>query len=288
MPEWKPSPTEILNVDGGSGNSSTQPRKVETDAGWAYLKLPSSCEGPDALVCELIGTRAAEWLAVPTFDYAVHNVDDRPELVKGCAFLTRLEPGKIWDEEHAGILHGQKDETAFLGETSRAIVEVSNKADIAGLIVLDTWLLNIDRYHAQSGEKRDMTWRNYRNVFLSDNDPGKGTTIKAFDHTHCFFRHVGETLTTKIATVERIEDPHLYGHFLEFKTHFTPETLGAYTTRLSKFTQEDAEALFKDLPVDWGLKSDVKTALIKFLTDRAAYLTTTLVSRLRRESWLDS
>jgi len=73
MGAW--SPTKIRWVN-DTLESSTGASRVETDSGPAYAKLSGNPEGPQALFCEYVGTRAAAWLGLPTFEVAVIEVTE--------------------------------------------------------------------------------------------------------------------------------------------------------------------------------------------------------------------
>src|SRR4051794_38425377 len=86
--------------------SSARTAVVETDAGTGYLKALGNPEGPNTLACELVGTRLAQWLGLPTLDFALINIDDVDEIpfynsagemdgraFPGAAFITREERG---------------------------------------------------------------------------------------------------------------------------------------------------------------------------------------------------
>ena len=71
-------PTEIVsfigNLDSGAGTLI-----VETDAGRGYLKPLGNPDGPHALVKDFIGTHLAAQIGLPTFDYAIVDVDEIDE-----------------------------------------------------------------------------------------------------------------------------------------------------------------------------------------------------------------
>ena len=148
-PVW--APKRIRMVDRVLG-TSTGAARVETDVGPAFAKLPGNPEGLSVLCCELIGTRAAQWLGLPTFDFALIPVTERliqydngTESLAGTGLLMREElGGQSW------------------GGTSEELASVVNQDALSGLIVLDTWLLNCDRFSNDDTRMR----RNERNVFL--------------------------------------------------------------------------------------------------------------------------
>jgi hypothetical protein len=153
--------------------TSTGAARVETDSGAAYVKMVGNPEGSQALFCDWVGTRAAVWLELPTFDVAVVEVKEAGLVTyangttsaAGPAFAARAEAGNPW------------------GGTEAELEVVENPDAMSGLVVLDTWLLNCDRFRPEAGRTR----RNTRNVFLTARDASRGKLrVIAMDHTHCF------------------------------------------------------------------------------------------------------
>jgi hypothetical protein len=56
---------------GGALKTGTRTIKVVTDLGAGYLKGLGNPEGPHVLVSELVGTRLANWLGLPTFEFGI-------------------------------------------------------------------------------------------------------------------------------------------------------------------------------------------------------------------------
>src|SRR5215472_12463566 len=79
--------------------TSTNVVRVDTDAGEGFLKALGNPEGPHVLACELVGTMLAEWLGMPTLQYAVVQLtaDDEIPLASGGmaapgpAYITKAE-----------------------------------------------------------------------------------------------------------------------------------------------------------------------------------------------------
>ena len=127
-------PTTFIRF-GKSLSTSTNAAVVETDAGPAYLKAMGNPEGPHALACNWVRTRLARLFGLPTFEYAILQVDaDVDEIPftngrfaqSGSAFCTREEPGRTWG--------GGADE----------LEPLVNSSDIPRLVVFDTWIRNRD------------------------------------------------------------------------------------------------------------------------------------------------
>lgn len=230
---------------------------METDQGPAYAKLLGNPEGPQALFCDWVGTRAAAWLGLTTFEVAAIEVAE-PGLVTyangsqsmpGAAFVTRAEIGTPW------------------GGTAEELLSVENPDDLAGLIVLDTWLLNCDRYRPDGNNPRHNT----RNVFLSSRGAAKGKfRVVAMDHTHCFT--CGRAITKTVGNIDNVQHAGLYGHFSEFRPYLTHDAVRRFADRLTGLRKQTAEGFLAEVPRSWELSSEVRGALSRFLTERASFL----------------
>lgn len=116
---------------------------VETDAGPGYLKAIGSAEGPHILACELIGSRLARWLGLPTFEFTVIEVTEFGEIAfhdgrlarVGPAFISLAERGEPW------------------GGSGSQLAKLTNAQDVSRLVVFDTWTLNCDRHSWQEQEE---------------------------------------------------------------------------------------------------------------------------------------
>lgn len=214
-------------------------------------------EGPHTLLSELVGTRVAGWLGLPVFEHAVVRVQmdglvdyaNGQRSQRGPAFLSKCYSGTAWDGE------------------SKVLEVVENLGDIAGLVLLDTWLLNCDRYSVRDQKVR----ANYRNVFLSDRQAKPGRfRIVALDHTHCFT--CGRHLKKGNLALNAIRDQRLFGHFPAFREHLSSEAFKPSLFRLQEFHQGIAERITADLPGEWEATPELLAALVDFLTQRAAFL----------------
>lgn len=264
------APTRIRWVDRVL-ETSTGTARVETDSGPAYVKMVGNPEGSQALFCDWVGTRAAAWLELPTFDVAVVDVNEAGFITyadgttsrTGPAFAARAEAGNPW------------------GGTEDELEVVENPDTLSGLVVLDTWLLNCDRFRPEAGRTR----RNTRNVFLTARDASKGKLrVIAMDHTHCFT--CGSALTAAIRSIDRVQDARIYGHFPEFQPFLTHAAVRQFCARLGTLTKAVAGAFMAGAPRAWDIRDDVRAALADFLADRAAFLAPRLRTMLVDEGAL--
>jgi hypothetical protein len=254
MQGWKP--TRIRWV-GDTLDTSTGAARVETDQGPAFAKLMGNPEGPQALFCELLGTRAAAWLGLRTFDVTAVDVGAAGIITyangttseAGPAFVARFENGTTW------------------GGTAAELQAVENPDALAGIVVLDTWLLNCDRFRVEGETVR----RNTRNVFLSEEGAGKGKfKVTAMDHTHILM--CGRQLTKAIGHIDRVKDERLFGNFPEFREYLCHQNVRFYADQLLTFSRPKAEALLSDIPQPWSPTADVRLAVAEFLCERARFV----------------
>lgn len=234
---------------------------VETDAGPGYLKAMGNPSGPHALACELVATRLAETIGLPTFDYAlveVSELDELPFLGRGAAapgpaFVTRAERGSTWGRD-TGLLN-----------------RMSNPTDLSRLVCMDTWVRNPDRY-GPGGNRV-----NFDNVFFSMEVEDDRVELRAMDFSHAFVN--GRDLTRHIGDIGNVKDTNIYGLFPEFRKRLDRPTIVAVSKQLTELEAVAAEAVGL-IPAEWEVTQDTKDALIDFITRRAAFLADTLEDRL--------
>lgn len=257
---WRP--TRFMSVV-WSVETSTTPVRVDTDAGEGFLKALGNPEGPHALACEFVGNMLAEWMGLTTFDFAIMELTEDDEIqfangdraTPGPAFISRALDGFSW------------------GGDSKQLKSIVNPLEITGLVVLDTWTLNDDRYAPGGGRA------NRSNVFFVKS-PGRtdGDRIVAMDFTHAF-RH-GQDINRKISFIERIQDTRVYGLFPEFKNFLNREEMQRLLRMLDNFDRATAEAIIRNIPSEWEVDGDGRSALATLITERAHFVAHYLESEL--------
>lgn len=261
-PEW--APTRFVRFVRSIG-TSTGPAEIVTDRGRAYLKALGNKEGPHSLAAEWIGTALADWLGLRTFALAklVVAADDEIQLghtrraAAGPAIAVRAEDGSSWNQ------------------TIEELAATKNVEDVAGLVVLDTWLLNCDRYPADLNARKP----NPDNIFLSEQGAPAGKfLLTAMDHTHCFA--CGRELNAKLANIDRVKDPRVYGRFPEFESFLRPDLVQKAVARLCAITREDVATSVEQIENDWEVSSSGRVALTQLVLDRADFVATTIQGRL--------
>jgi hypothetical protein len=273
---WKPTTvTRFLNGIPSSARTAI----VETDAGTGYLKALGNPEGPNTLACELVGTRLAQWLGLPTLDFALIEVDEIDDIpfynaagepeghaLPGMAFVTRKERGETW------------------GGKQRQLKELMNPKDISRLVVFDTWTLNCDRYGLNKNPlKRPRI--NRGNVFLSE-EALKGTLcLKAIDHTHCFT--CGRPLTSRVADLDTIQDERVFGLFPEFRKYLNRDAVQDSAARLRELERSFAASTMQDIPSSWEVKKGVQEAWVDLIVRRAGFVSERIEAKLWPQKPLD-
>ncbi len=252
FPNWQP--TEILrfirNFDTGAGAVL-----VLTDAGEGYLKARGNVGGEHCLACEWVATRLARWFKLPTFDFALLKVADVDEIPfyrgghaqPGPAFITRAESGEPWSGK------------------GNQLDRLINRQDISRLVVFDTWVLNCDRF-APNGQRKP----NYNNVFLSQEAPKGYLTLKAMDHTHTF--SCGRDLTPRVAHLDRIRDPNVYGLFPAFLRRLDQDAFHRALDDLAQLPRQFVAEIIRSIPRQWDVSPDARKALTELIVRRALYL----------------
>lgn len=260
--EWKPTRFKrfIRAVE-----TSTGPAEIMTDAGKAYLKALGNAEGPQVLAAEWIGTAMADYLGLRTFALAQMQVaaDDVIPLGKdrmaeaGTAIALRAEPGASWQG------------------SSKELEATVNVTDVGRLIVLDTWLLNCDRFPPPGIDRKP----NYDNVFLSTVDAPPGCFfLTAFDHTHCFA--CGRTLTARLADIGNVKDGRIYGRFPVFDSYLDRDAVRDAVARLGSVDRLWVEEVVGQLPAEWEVPPPVRQAIIELLVGRATFLSASIEDQL--------
>lgn len=249
---WRP--TRFTRVVQSIG-TSTGPVRVDTDSGEGYLKALGNPEGPHALACELVGTMLADWMGLTTFDFPLMEITEDDEIpfakggraAPGPGFISRAEDGFNW------------------GGGAKQLRTIVNPLEITGLVVLDTWTLNDDRYAP------DARKANRDNVFfIKSKRVAGGVQLVAMDFTHAF-RH-GQDINRRLCFIERVRDDRIYGRFPEFRSFLNREEVKRVSEMLQKFDMATAEEIIRIIPRAWEVDRDGRSALATLITERAHFI----------------
>jgi hypothetical protein len=223
--------------------------------GEGYLKALGNPEGPHALACELVGSMLADWMGLTTFDFSLIEISEDDEIpfangdkaLPGPAFISRAEQGFTW------------------GGDAKQLRSIVNPLELTGLVVLDTWVLNEDRY-APDGRRV-----NRDNVFFIKS-PGKAGEVRivAMDFTHAF-RH-GQDINRRLRFIEKIRDQKIYGLFPEFRSFLNREEVKRLSEMLQKFDLTIAEEIIRVIPRAWEVDRDGRSSLATLICERAHFI----------------
>lgn len=165
--------------------------------------------------------------------------------------------------------------------TAEALDAVENPEHLVGLVVLDVWLRNPDRYFVRQGQTR----RNLRNVFLAEDGVPRGSfRLTAIDHTHCIRQDAELTLQSlQSLNIDRERDDQMYGLFPAFVERIEREDLVPYVARLRQLAQsQEIDGIVHRVPKQWLPAGQVRQDLPGFLKRRAAHVADNI------ENWLAS
>jgi hypothetical protein len=254
---WRPqNVTRFIQSFGTAAGTAL----VDTDLGEGYIKALGNPEGPQILACELVGSLLADWLGLTTLDFSLIEVAEDDEIpflhggsaAAGPAFISRYEPKSFpW------------------GGTALELEVVHNRQHISGLIVLDTWILNCDRY-APNGRRVNLD-----NVFLVQYpESKKEVLLKAMDFTHAFT--CGQEITRRIGFIDTVRDEQIYGLFPQFESFIDRAEIRRFATLLRQFTADVASAFISLVPREWDVSNDARGAWAGMITQRAQFVSETI------------
>jgi hypothetical protein len=173
----------------------------------------------------------------------------------GPAFISRAEDGFNW------------------GGDARQLRSIVNPLEINGLVVLDTWTLNYDRY-VPDGRRA-----NRDNVFFikSPGEPG-AVRIVAMDFTHAFRQ--GQEINRRLSFIDKVHDEKIYSLFPEFKSFLSREEVRRLSGLLQNFNRATAEEFIRIIPPAWEVDRNGQLALVTLITERAHFVADHIESML--------
>ncbi|MBM3216532.1 hypothetical protein FJZ36_16670 [Candidatus Poribacteria bacterium] len=146
---------------------------------------------------------------------------------------------------------------------------LDNPETISWLVVFDTWIRNADRYAPE-----DLAPQNAHedNVFLTGEGATQGRLrLLAIDHTECFTSTATE-LSTRIAAIDNIKDPRVYGLFPQFRRFLDGTQLHAAAERLRTVDAQTISNILRGVPREWDLAPTAHLALARFIEERARFV----------------
>jgi hypothetical protein len=230
--------------------------KIKTDATFAYIKAMGNRQGPHMLATEFVGTSLAAWFGLSIADFALLTLQQEAcfELPRG----NRTQPGSAFVSHHV--------EGRTWGGSETELQNLENPFEITRLVVFDTWLRNCDRYPPDLNTRKP----NYANVYLADTDRPGRSRLLAIDHTHCF--NCGRDLNTKLADIDLVRDRRIYGLFPAFVQFLGRSELVWCGSMLRSLNQEIVRGIVEDIPREWDVSTDARSALTQQICDRSVFV----------------
>ena len=91
------------------------------------------------------------------------------------------------------------------------------------------------------------------------------------DHTHAFT--CGRELTTRVAHLDRIRDPDVYGLFPAFVSMIDQDAFHQALDDLARLPRQFVEESVRSVPREWDVSPDARNAPTELIVQRALYLT---------------
>lgn len=257
--EWRPTRVdEFLQSIG----TSMRPAIVNTDAGRAYVKpLHDHVPDPMSLACDLVGLRAAEWFGLVVPKHAILGLGEDaftyeeggPRVCSGPALATQaVERAQPWDGN------------------PRTLQRLAFPEHVAGLVLLDTWLRQDDRYPPLDAleHRREVGMKPNTGNVLLDWQNEKSLGLVAID----FGRIFGGGRPRSSDGIEQIQDESIYGLWPAFRGLVTRERLEPWLGRLRSFDVDDAAQILRGIPPQWDWNASCGESAQRFLVARARWL----------------
>ncbi len=159
------------------------------------------------------------------------------------------------------------------GNDKRLLEKIDNPNAIAGLVVVDTWLRNTDRYYLPKGRV------NWDNVFFSKESSEKGKlSLRAMDFSHAI--QFGGELNASVSSITNIKDDEVFGMFPEFRKKLSRDAIRHFASILGSLSRSQIEDAVGLIPQQWHLDSSIRSSLANSLFQRASFVAETIESRL--------
>lgn len=262
---WKPTSVNrvIKNFP-----TSTRVSLVATDQGTAYLKGMGNPAGNESLASELVGTELAALVGLRVPPFAIVPVSEIEILMEECGYVED-GPAFVSSEIRGATSDGGN---YFLSR-------LSNGADVALLIMFDTWVRNGDRCPPPNA--LDPTPRHDNLFFRTD---GRKFELTAFDHTHCF---VEADLDSGLIVEEFEGDERIFGLFPEFVPYLTEQSLRRAVGAIRNVDPAAVEEIVHSVPLQWGPSNLVRNRWIDCIVGRSKVMPDRIMRALMHQGGLN-
>tara|TARA_R100001129_G_scaffold103483_3_gene70677 strand:- start:2272 stop:3093 length:822 start_codon:yes stop_codon:yes gene_type:complete len=247
--------------------SSTLVVKVETDKGDAFLKGLGNPAGNESLAFELVGTRLARLVGLPTPDFTVitHDFLEIPKLDSSL-----VEFGPVFlSKQLEGSPGGGK---AFLDG-------LINPETVPLLVAFDTWLTNYDRCPPMDALDPTPNWDN---IFFEPE--GRKNRLVVFDHTHCFAQGM---LEDALHENSYRDDASIYGMFPEFSNLLDEWNLRKAVLKIMQVDAAAIQDVIAYIPDEWLAGATIRNEWSRQIIARRAGLEKTLLDFVTAQGRLE-
>ena len=202
-----------------------------------------------------------------------------------------LNFGKPWSFEGRHVLPGPAFVSAKVDATpwntkSEDLKTISNKSDVARLVVFDTWVINRDRYSPRDWPHRNPSgvrrpYSNPGNLLLAGT-PGARTRLVPIDHGHAVTDTV--PISANILLDNSIRSTSVYGMFPGFYPYIDERSVRSAVDDLKLLTMTHVEETVRLTPPEWELGKELSSMLSHFLYERSRFLTGAMVDMIVHEA----
>lgn len=238
--------------------SSVSPARVETDVGEGFIKGLGNPLGEAPLIAELVSAELATWLGLQVPPFAV---------VRQCEIDIRMKRNGEIMQPPMFCSFAVDGTPRDGGDTF--LSRLGNPADVARLVVFDTWVRNNDRFA--------LGLANSDNLLYVRRGRGRKYDLVPIDHSHCF---VEADFPTQAAPDNWVTDVVVYGKFPEFDPYITQHAVMLALGDLAKLERSFVEEVVNSVPAEWGLGPNARNSLINLICDRANFVVNNLAQRL--------
>lgn len=231
--------------------TSTRVALVNTDAGFGYMKGMGNPSGNQSLAMELVGSELAANLGLFVPDFAVVDLQEIEVPMEGGGNLA-FGPAFISRQCRCIPSDG----------TLELVSRLANSDDLALLVMLDTWIRNLDR--CPPADYLDPTPRRDNLCFSPD---GRKLKLMVIDHSHCF---VEEQLELGLEEAGFVEDDRIYGYFPEFEQYISESSLRKAAQAVTAIDAATVAEIVASVPQAWGPTGAIRDLWVDRIVARQA------------------
>ncbi|MDZ7602391.1 MAG: HipA family kinase, partial [Hoeflea sp.] len=220
--------------------------------------------GEAALVSELVCGELAKWFGLTVPPFAIIRVCD--------VEITMLRNGRLIQPP---LFFSKTVDGIPRDGTDTFLTRLRSPGDVAKLVIFDTWVRNWDRYLDGEANNDNLLYvRSGKHKY----------DIVPIDHSNCL---IGADPEFPDAVCEDwIRDSTVYGKFPEFDEYLTAASVRVAMQKLQTLRRNFVDEVVNSVPLEWGLGSAARTALVELICLRSLYVVNTLSARLVDEPGL--